>query len=258
MTTTTTTTTGLFLVRGVRPKHNWLLLYVCLNFSINPYISLTTISVRQRIPHVLQAEIKQPELLDLIADFLDEQLAQSEPGHQSSRLPSIQGKIKVYPSALAMFYAPSDSSGVGGMCRERIRAVPCWRKGPPRYDCVFVSTDPDAEGMRGLDVARARMFFSFKAGGYTYPCALIHWYSRVGDNPDDATGMWIVQPDFHLDGSPVLAVIHLDTIVRATHLIGTYDEKFILKTITSDTSLDSFYSYYVNKYVDHHAFAIAY
>ncbi|KAF8264141.1 hypothetical protein EI94DRAFT_1594424 [Lactarius quietus] len=33
-------------------------------------------------------------------------------------LPSFYGKITVYPSAVATFYAPSDLSGVGSMRRE--------------------------------------------------------------------------------------------------------------------------------------------
>lgn len=213
-------------------------------------------TVRHRMPRTLQEEIQQPDFLDLVAEFLDDQITES--GRPCSSLPSIEGKIAVYPSALATFYTPSDISGVGGMRRERIRAVNSWRKGPPRHDCVFVSTNPDEEGMRGLDIARARMFFSFQAGGRKYPCALVEWYSPVSEEPDEETGMWVVESDFQADGSPVLAVIHLDAIVCAAHLIGTYGESFIRKDITSDTSLDSFDSYYVNKFADHHAFAIAY
>lgn len=164
----------------------------------------------------------------------------------------------VYPSALAMFYAPSDLSGVGGMRRERIRSVSSWRRSAARHDCIFVNTDPTAEGMRGLEIARVRLFFSFKAGGKKYPCALIQWYSRVGDEPDENTGMWVVQPDFDADGSPSVAVIHLDTIVRAAHLIGVYGGDFVPSEITFDTSLDAFHSYFVNKFIDHHAFEIAY
>jgi hypothetical protein len=106
-------------------------------------------------------------------------------------------KISIYPSAVATFYAPSDICGAGGMRSERIRAVTSWRNGASRFDTVFVSTDPTAEGMRGLDVARVRLFFSFSYEGVLYPCALVHWYSRKGDSPDDTTGMWIVEPDGH-------------------------------------------------------------
>jgi hypothetical protein len=166
--------------------------------------------------------------------------------------------ISVYPSAVATFYAPSDISGIGGMRRERIRAVPSWRRGSGRYDCVFVNTDSAAEGMCGLDVARIRAFLSFKSQGRTYPCALVHWFSRIGDEPDDDTGMWMVEPDFNFDGSPSAAIIHLDSIVRAAHLIGVYGEEPVPENLSPDNSLGAFHSYYVNKFIDHHAFEIAF
>jgi len=34
--------------------------------------------------------------------------------------PQFQGEIKVYHSAIASFYTPSDCCGVGGMCCEQI------------------------------------------------------------------------------------------------------------------------------------------
>lgn len=141
------------------------------------------------------------------------------------------------------------------MHRERIRAVPSWRHGPARYDTVFVRTD-HAEGMRGLDVARVRLFFSFTFRGKFYPCALVNWYSRVGDGPDDDTGMWIVEAEKDARGAPSAAVLHLDTIVRAAHLIGIYGNDFVPR-ITPEESLDFFPNFYVNKFVDHHSFVIA-
>jgi hypothetical protein len=166
--------------------------------------------------------------------------------------------VAVYNSAVVKFYAPSDLSGVGGMRRERIRAVQSWKKGPPRYDCIFVSTDPTAEGMHGLDIGRARLFFKFEFDGVTYPCALIQWFSRIGDSPDEDTGMWMVKPDVDDSGSPIRFIIHLDSIMRAAHLIGIYGDRCLPSTVTFDRSLDIFRSYYVNKYIDHHAFEIAY
>lgn len=143
------------------------------------------------------------------------------------------------------------------MRRERIRAIPSWRKGPGRFDCVFVNTDPSAEGMRGLDIARVRLFFSFTYRDQVYPCALIRWYSRLGDEPDEGTHMWQVEPQ-SLDGSPFMAVIHLDSIVRSAHLIGVYGRNYIPKDLTFNDSLNAFHSYYVNKYIDNHAFEIAF
>lgn len=209
----------------------------------------------------------QPNLRQLIQIFLHTQLrADSLPSLFSSdsdsesdhNLPDFNNTISVYNSAVATYYAPSDLSGVGGMHRERIRAVSSWRGEGPRRDCVFINTDPTKEGMQGLDIARVHLFFSFKYRDIFYPCALIHWYSRNGDEPDEDTGMWVVEPDFDPNGSPTMAIVHLDTILRAAHLIGVYGNFIIPRGIPCHYSLDIFHSYYVNKYVDHHAFEIAF
>ena len=124
-------------------------------------------------------------------------------------LPPFNDKITVYPSAVAAFYSPSDISGIGGMRNERIRAVKSRRKGPARHDCIFVETDPDALGMAGLDIARAQLFFSCTFDGVKYPCALVHWFSCVGQSADPGTGMWIVEPDVMEDGAAIASVILL-------------------------------------------------
>lgn len=144
------------------------------------------------------------------------------------------------------------------MRRERMRAVKSWRKGPGRYDTIFVNTDPSVEGMKGLDIARVRLFFSFSHDGVEYPCALVHWFSRVGDLPDDHTGMWIVKPDMLDDDEYLTAIIHLDTVVRASHLIPVFGSQRVSRTLSFTDTLDTYTSFYVNKYVDHHAFEIAF
>jgi len=112
--------------------------------------------------------------------------------------------------------------------------------------------------MRGLEVARVRAFFSFKFRNVSYPCALVRWYSCDGDGPDEDTGMWVVEPDSHADGSAFTAIIHLDSILRAAHLIGVFGQDPIPKDIPLAYSLDVFRAYYVNKYIDHHSFEIAF
>lgn len=144
------------------------------------------------------------------------------------------------------------------MRRERIRAVRVWRKGPARYDTLFVNTDDGADGMRGLDIARARLFFSFTADGVKYPCALIHWYSRIGDSHDGTTGMWMVEPDKLPDGSSNVSIIHLDSVLRAAHLMPVHCDKPVNPALLHTDTLDTFPFFYVNKYIDHHAFEIAY
>ena len=84
-------------------------------------------------------------------------------------------------------------SGINGMRSERIRAVNTWRHGNDRFDCMFLNTDPLQLGMRGLDVARARLFFSFTFERVKYSCAYIHWFSKIGDAADECTGMWAIE-----------------------------------------------------------------
>jgi hypothetical protein len=108
--------------------------------------------------------------------------------------------------------------------------------------------------MCGLDVAHVRLFFSFTYEGMKYPCALAHWFLHVGESPDENTGMWVVEPDVLDDGTHHAAVIHLDSIFHAAHLIAIYGEEFVLNYLSFTDSLDAFHVYYVNKYIDHHAF----
>ncbi|KAJ3551631.1 hypothetical protein NM688_g4593 [Phlebia brevispora] len=166
--------------------------------------------------------------------------------------------VRVVHSARATFYAPSDLSGVGGMRRELIRATPSWRKGPPRYDCIFAEKDPSLPGFRGLHAARVRLFFSFQSQGVSYPCALVQWFTPVGEEPDPLTGMWIVEPDTDVGGSRLYGVIHLDTILRAAHLLPLFGDAILPPNFESSWSLDAFRSYYINKFADHHSHEIAF
>jgi hypothetical protein len=206
-------------------------------------------------------EIEQHDLSDLIQKFIYDQQHPDDccsVSDSESALPTFYGMITIYPSAVATFHAPSDLSGTGGMRRERIRAVNSWRKGPGRYDTILVNTDPSVEGMRGLDVARMQLFFSFSHDGIEYPCALVHWFSHVGDLPDVDTGMWVVKPDISDDGENLISIIHLDTIVRACHLIPLFGPQRVSRALSFTDTLDTFTHFYVNKYVDHHAFEVAF
>ena len=144
------------------------------------------------------------------------------------------------------------------MRNERIRAVKSWRRGPACHDCIFVETDPDAPGMAGLDIARVILFFSCTFDGSKYPCALVQWFSRVGQSADPGTGMWVVEPDVTDEGVPIASVIHLDTIVRAAHLLPVFKEESVSRDLLFSDTLDKFQLFYVNKFVDHHAFEIAF
>ncbi len=170
--------------------------------------------------------------------------------------------IKVFHSAGAVYHAPSDLSGVGGMHRETIRATQSWHRGPGRYDCVFMDKDSTQSGFRGLHVARVRLFFSFKWDGRTYPCALVEWFEHPddGDEPNEVTGMWEVVKDYDARGQRVTSVTHVDTILRGAHLEPNYARmgRLMPKEIKFHQTLDVFKRFYVNMYADHHANEIAF
>ena len=169
--------------------------------------------------------------------------------------------LKVHYSASSTFHAPSDPPGMNGLRREYIRAPPSWRGGASRFDIVFVNKNNGLQGLLGLEVARVRLFFSFRNRDEDHACAAVHWYGRTDDEPDDDTGMWVVKPLYHrrrrgLGNLPLCSVISLDTIVRAAHLVGVVLDQEVSPTLRSEDSLDTFKEFFVNKYIDHHAFEL--
>ena len=204
--------------------------------------------------------VNQPHFTQLIQKFLYEQQHPGDETDPAHRIyPPFYEQLMVYPSALATFYALSDLSGICGMKCECIHAVETWRKGPGQYDTIFVVTDPTiSAGMAGLNVAQVRLFFSFSVDCIRYPCALIHWFTWVSDGPDETTGMWIIQPDDVVYGAPTAVVIHLDTVLHAAHLLPVFGKDSVSKRLKHKQTLDTFTSFYVNKYADHHTFAVAF
>ncbi len=64
----------------------------------------------------------------------------------------------------------------------------------------------------------------------------------------------MVEPDMDKDGEHIQAVVPLDTMVRAVHLIGVNAGSDMLPRTFKDTdTLDHYLSFYMNKYADHHA-----
>ncbi|KAF8875365.1 hypothetical protein BD779DRAFT_1613432 [Infundibulicybe gibba] len=201
-----------------------------------------------------------PQLRELIRLFLFQQY---HPNSDLNKLPPNDfpyhdGHILAFPSAITTFFAPSDYSGIGGMYREQIRATPSWRLGPPRYDCIFVEQDPEALGFHGLHAACVLLFFSFRFETVLYPCALVTWFSAIGEEPCPNTRMWRVKPDLDANGEHIMEVIHIDCILRVAHLLGDVGEEHIPHYLTHSDSLDAFKTFYVNKFADHHAHEIAF
>lgn len=181
-------------------------------------------------------------------------LAQQLNVHEDD-IPLIDSKVSVFHSAIATFHAPSDPSGTHGMRRERIRSTPSWRGLAPRRDCALVVEDDDKPGMRGLGVVRVLLLFSFEYDNTQYPFALVEWFKKVGLDP--VTGMWVVRPDI-VRGKREHSVLHLDSFLRAAHLIPVFGAQKLPRDFDFTLSLDAFDAYYVNKYIDNHANEVAF
>ena len=99
-------------------------------------------------------------------------------------------------------------------------------------------------------------FFSFKYLGTVYPCAIIRWFDRIGDGPNVDTGMWMV----HTRNTQGITIIHIDTIYHAAQLIPIYasQQNIDAVSVKPNEAYNKFYSFYVNKFADHHAFEITF
>ncbi|KAG0702844.1 hypothetical protein DFH29DRAFT_804359, partial [Suillus ampliporus] len=111
-------------------------------------------------------------------------------------------------------------------------------------------------GIDGMEVSHVLCFFfsSFRHSQETFPCALVHWFKLMVNEPNPDTGMWMVQPSFHADSSRELSIIHVDTIIRTCHLLPIFDSDFAPENLTLHNVLDIWPSFYVNRFIDYHAF----
>ncbi|KAG1819283.1 uncharacterized protein BJ212DRAFT_1446317 [Suillus subaureus] len=170
---------------------------------------------------VLMLNLNLPTLPTLIQQFLHDQLHidnNEPPEFDPAMAPTYMGRVSVFSSVAASFYAPSDLSGTGGMRCEHIQAMPSWQGGPARNDCVFVSMNDKV----------------------SYP----------------DTGMYLVAPLTNDDGTLDLSIIHINCIFHAAHLIPLYGSNVLPRAITLHDSCNVFRAFYVNKYADHHAFEV--
>jgi len=139
------------------------------------------------------------------------------------------------------------------MLHECIRSNPSF-KGHPRHDTVFVVLDEEQPGMRGMVIGRVHLFFSFHYRRRDSSCAFVTWFiPHMTEQPESDTGMWTV----HLEQSrqtrqPVYQVIDTDTIAQGAHLLPVFSSDRVLEGFDHHNSLDSFNSFFINHYIDHH------
>ncbi|KAI6103788.1 hypothetical protein EV401DRAFT_2019548 [Pisolithus croceorrhizus] len=80
--------------------------------------------------------------------------------------------------------------------------------------------------MYGLDIVRILAFFSFVSQSKRYRRC------------------------------PSIGIIHVDTLYRTAHLIPLYATRPVSRNLKPHHSYDSFTAFYINKFIDHHAFSL--
>ncbi|KAF9225582.1 hypothetical protein BS17DRAFT_869508 [Gyrodon lividus] len=218
------------------------------DLSVHVKLARTT---QRQCPHtvsILAEELCIPNLSDLLRCFLFNQIHPNHPSDHSevplTACPHYDGHISTFNLASSRFYVPSDLSGLSGMHTKFIRSTPLWR-------------NEEALGMCALDIACVLSFFLFTYQEGTYNCAVIQWFDKISDSPDEDMGMWMMHPSYLPNHTPNFAIIHIDAIYRAAHLIPIYGANAISHDIKPHHSYDAFRAFYINKYADHHVFEIA-
>ncbi|KAH9013947.1 hypothetical protein EDB85DRAFT_2076528 [Lactarius pseudohatsudake] len=215
-------------------------------------VSLKTMDHRGTVTSIA-TYFKKPTFPTLVQCFLHYQLSSGSRFDLETLsvrgLPVSNKKVLLFNSASSIFLAPSDPCGIHGL----------W--GAPRYDVVLVNTGDGgnkALPMSGYAAARVLFFFSLEHSGENFPAALVWWYTLSDDSGhrDEATGMWLVEREYNWDQKPHLAVVHIDTIFRAVHLLPYFSQEHVRKGFSYTDTLDTYANFYVNKYADHHSFEI--
>jgi hypothetical protein len=137
--------------------------------------------------------------------------------------------------------AKSSNSRVNTRTRESGKPTTrCKGTGFPRGGCGFPFL---THGLPVINPSRTR-----------YPCTLVEWFVPKDAEVDEDTGMWVVMPKFEcgISGRRALAIIHLDCIARAAHLLPVFGSSFVPEELHFSNSLDVYHSYFVNNYADHH------
>ena len=205
----------------------------------------------------LAEDLHVPALHDLLRCFLQAQIYPDvdEPGVDVplEHCPWISqaAQIAIHHSARATFYSSSELDLPGRMHSEMIWCSPHWYGLAPCRDTVLVQIGPEDDILHGMAVGRVRALLSSSHGLVHYDCALLEWFNVVAPHPDAVTGMWVLEPERH-GNHRAIDLVHVDSIIRACHLIPVFGEEEVDPDITFANSLDAYACFYLNPYIDYH------
>ncbi len=169
-------------------------------YLVNQYIDpLTCHDLERKYPKTLEAlaaHLHLPQLPLLVRRFLFCQLYPNLPVDDTTdaTLPKILGRVFVFHSATAIFYSPSDLSGVGGMHKEIIQATPLWQK--VSQDMIASLSRQRTWRRRWASEACTSQDSSFSAPSFIVKFSMIVFWStglsvqRMNQTSSPACGPW--------------------------------------------------------------------
>lgn len=130
-------------------------IYIIVIVLISYHYLLTRLVIAYgAIPDTLAEKFGCPNFIELCRRFLYSQVYDDHhlPPEQVDidDCPVLDYTIRVYNSASATFYAPSEVAGPGGMHRELIRCTDNWRQEHARHDTVFIQMNRDIDIRKNL------------------------------------------------------------------------------------------------------------
>lgn len=214
---------------------------------------IARLSVKPRIKAALPGLIRRYLHHELNADDSDTEDDEIDEPVDLDDCPHFDGHVAVHNSARAVFYAPSELGGPGGMHSEIIRSTPRWYGKYERRDTVLVQVHDEDEVMGGMLIARVLAFVAFEHNEIPYSCAVVEWFAPISDEPDEVTGMWVVEPEVE-NGERPIDLIDTDSIVRACHLVPKYGSSPVPDKFHFAFAHTAYRLFYFNKYSDYHTY----
>jgi len=110
----------------------------------------------------------------------------------------------------------------------------------------------------GMRVARLRLIFKVSEVyeralfGDDSPGALafIEWFTPPPRQTDPVNGMHMVTRCRNIQGEPECAIVELVDVRRACHLMPKFGRQDVARAITSESILDNFDDFFLNKWID--------
>ena len=124
----------------------------------------------------------------------------------------------------------------------------------PQHDCVLVAMNTTSPGFSSTQVACIHLLLLITHLDMVIPCALMDWFILEGNKPDPTTGMWVVKPEYTQNNWHFSSIIHLNSVLRGIHLLPVHKKCMVIQAHSHSRSLDIYRRFYMNKYIDYHAF----